>query len=123
MDQAETAGVLVATVATEIGKLAIEMADVAGDVQRVSRLVEGQARHFGELRDATGTIVASNQHIAEKAALTLTKAASARQEVMTSSGEVETALATINGLVTSVRNIGAQLAGLEAAMQRIGKVA
>ena len=123
MDQAETAGRLVATVATEIGKLAIEIADVAGDVQRVSRLVEGQAAHFGELREATGTIVSSNQRIAEKAAETLAKAATARSEVSTSSNEIETALATINGLVDSVRRIGAQLAGLETAMQRIGRVA
>jgi methyl-accepting chemotaxis protein len=123
MDQAENAAELVATVATEIGKLAVEMADVAGDVQRVSRLVEGQAQHFGELRQTTGTIVTSNQRIAEKAALTLAKAATARQEVATSSSEVETALSTINGLVESVRMIGAQLAGLETAMQRISKVA
>jgi len=123
MEQAQDAGRLVATVATEIGKLAIEIADVAGDVQRVSRLVEGQAQHFGELRDATNTIVSSNQRIADKAAQTLAKAATARAEVATSSSEVETALATINGLVESVRRIGAQLAGLETAMQRIGKVA
>jgi methyl-accepting chemotaxis protein len=123
MDQAENAAQLVANIATEIGKLAVEMADVAGDVQRVSHLVEGQARHFGELRQSTGTIVTSNQRIADKASLTLAKAATAREEVATSSSEVETALSTINGLVESVRMIGAQLAGLEAAMQRISKVA
>ncbi len=123
MDQAETAGRLVATVATEIGKLAIEIADVAGDVQRVSRLVEGQAAHFGELRASTGTIVSSNQRIADKAAQTLAKAATARTEVASSSSEITTALATITGLVESVRRIGTQLAGLETAMQRIGRVA
>jgi len=122
-DLTEKAGLLVADIATEIGKLAVEMADVAGDVQRVSTLVDGQARHFGELRESTGTIVTSNQRIAEKAAVTLTKAATAREEVASSRVEVETALATINGLVESVRTIGAQLAGLEAAMQRISKVA
>ena len=123
MDQAESAGRLVATVATEIGKLAIEIADVAGDVQRVSRLVEGQAQQCGELRDATGTIVSSNQRIADKAAETLAKAATAQAEVASSSGEIETALATIGELVESVRRIGTQLAGLESAMQRIGRVA
>ena len=69
-DQAENAALLVAGVAIEIGKLAVEMADVAGDVQRVSRLVDGQAELFGGLRQSTDTIVASNQHIAEKAAET-----------------------------------------------------
>ena len=47
-DQAENAALLVAGVAIEIGKLAVEMADVAGDVQRVSRLVDGQAELFGD---------------------------------------------------------------------------
>jgi methyl-accepting chemotaxis protein len=119
----QTADQLVAAIATEIGKLAIEIADLAGDVQQVSRLADGQAQHFADLRQSTGTIVASNQHIAEKAAEALTKAATARHEVTASSSEVRTALSTITLLVDSVRSIGAQLAGLESAMQRIGKVA
>ena len=121
MEQA--ADQLVATIATEIGKLAIEIADLAGDVQQVSRLADGQAQLFTELRRSTGTIVASNQHIAERAAGALTKAATARHEVAASSGEVKTALSTITLLVESVRSIGTQLAGLESAMQRIGRVA
>jgi methyl-accepting chemotaxis protein len=122
-DQAENAALLVAGIATDIGRLAVEMADVAGDVQRVNQLVDGQSRLFGELRQSTDTIVASNQHIAENAALTLAKAATAQQEVATSSGEVETALTTINGLVESVHAIGAQLGVFEAAIKRISNVA
>ncbi|HVJ56141.1 MAG TPA: methyl-accepting chemotaxis protein [Aliidongia sp.] len=122
-EQTDNAARLVRDVATEIGKLAVEMADVTGDVQRVSVLVESQAVLFGELRESTGTIVSSNQRIAEKAALTQSKSASARDEVAASSAEIETALGAINGLVDSVRTIGAQLAGLEAAMARISKVA
>ncbi|MDB6084231.1 MAG: chemotaxis protein [Gammaproteobacteria bacterium] len=122
-DEGENAARLVAGIATEIGKLAVEIADVAADVQRVSQLADGQAQLFDELRLSTGTIVTSNQHIAEKAALTLTKAATARHEVETSSGEVETALATINSLVDSVRTIGKQLSVFEEAMKRISKVA
>jgi hypothetical protein len=38
-------------------------------------LVDGQADLFGGLRQSTDTIVASNQHIAEKAAETLANAA------------------------------------------------
>ena len=122
-EQSEKAGQLVADIAIEIGKLAVEMADVAGDVQRVSQLVGGQAERFGELRQSTGTIVTSNQHIADKAAQTLAKAATARDEVANSSGEITTALAAINGLVESVRAIGNQLSVFEAAMHRISKVA
>src|SRR5450631_2758042 len=122
-DQAENAALLVADVAIEIGKLAVGMADVAGDVQRVSHLVDGQAELFGELRQSTGTIVNSNQHIAENAAETLAKAATAQEEVKASSGEIETALVSINALVDSVRAIGTQLTVFEAAMKRISKVA
>lgn len=122
-DQPVNAGSLIADIAIEIGKLAVEMADVAGDVQRVSQLVDGQAERFGDLRQSTGTIVTSNQRIAEKAALTLEKAATARREVATSSGEIDKALATINGLVDSVRAISSQIAIFEAAMTRIRRVA
>ena len=122
-DQPGDADELIAAIAIEIGKLAVEIADVAGDVQRVSQLADGQADLFEELRESTGTIVASNQHIADKAALTLKKAATAREEVGTSSAEVARALSTIGGLVDSVRAIGTQLASFEAAMKRISKVA
>jgi methyl-accepting chemotaxis protein len=123
VDQAEDAALLVGAIAIEIGKLAVEIADVAGDVQRVSQLVDGQAELFGELRQSTDTIVASNQHIAEKAAQTLAKAASAQEEVKASSVEIDRALLTINGLVDSVRAIGTQLAVFEVAMKRISNVA
>jgi methyl-accepting chemotaxis protein len=122
-DQTENAARLIADIATEVGKLAVEIAEVTGDVQQVSGLVEGQAALFGTLRVATGTILTSNQRIADKAALTLSRAATARDNVVASSGEVETALSTIAGLVESVRVIGTQLASLESAMQRISKVA
>ena len=122
-EQADNAGQLVADVAIDIGKLAVEMADVAGDVQRVSQLVGGQAELFGELRQSTDTIVNSNQHIADRAAQTLAKAATARDEVAKSGSEITTALSTINSLVESVRAIGSQLAVFEAAMNRISKVA
>ena len=122
-EHADSENRLVADIAIDIGKLAVEMADVAGDVQRVSQLVAGQAERFGELRQSTGTIVTSNQHIANRAAQTLAKAATAREEVENSSGEITTALTTINGLVESVRAIGGQLAIFEAAMKRISKVA
>jgi methyl-accepting chemotaxis protein len=117
----DNAAQLIAGIATEIGKLAVEIAAVAGDVQRVSQLVDGQAQLFGDLRQSSITIVSSNQNIAEKAALTLAKAATAGKEVSTSRSEIETALSTINGLVDSVRTIGTQVTVFEAAMKRISK--
>jgi methyl-accepting chemotaxis protein len=122
-DQTENAAQVVADIATDVGRLAVEIADVAGDVQQVSGLVVGQTELSGTLRESTGTLVTGNQRIAEKAALTLTRAAVARDNVASSNGEVETALSTITELVESVRIIGAQLAGLETAMQRISQVA
>ena len=71
-------------------------------------MVDGQAELFGGLRQSTDTIVASNQHIAEKAAETLANAATAQEEVKASGGEIDTALSTINALVDSVRAIGSQ---------------
>jgi methyl-accepting chemotaxis protein len=120
---ASNAAALVAGIASEMGKLAVDIADVVGDVQRVSQLVDDQAQLFGDLQQATGTIVTSNQNIADKAALTLEKAATARNEVTASTREVETALSAIGGLVESVRAIGTQLTAFESAMKRIGDVA
>jgi methyl-accepting chemotaxis protein len=122
-DQTENAAQVVADIATDVGKLAVEIADVAGDVQQVSGLVAGQAELSGTLRASTGTLVTGNRRIAEKAALTLTRAAVARDNVASSNDEVATAMSTITELVESVRVIGAQLAGVETAMQRISQVA
>jgi methyl-accepting chemotaxis protein len=110
---------LVADIAAEIGKLAVEIAAVAGEVQRVGQLADRQAQLAGDLGESSVTIVSSNQKIAEKAALTLTKAATAGKEVATSRTEIEAALSTINGLVESVRTIGAQMTVFETAMKRI----
>jgi methyl-accepting chemotaxis protein len=117
------AAALVAGIASEMGKLAVDIADVVGDVQRVSQLVDNQAQLFGDLQQSTGTIVTSNQNIADKAALTLEKAATARKEVTASTREVETALSAIGGLVESVRTIGTQLTAFESAMRKISDVA
>jgi methyl-accepting chemotaxis protein len=122
-DPASSAAVLVAGIASEMGKLAVDIADVVGDVQRVSQLVDDQAQLFADLQESTSIIVTSNQHIADRAALTLEKAGTARDEVTTSTREVETALSTIGGLVESVRTIGTQLTVFEAAMKRISNVA
>ncbi len=122
-DPASNAAALVAGIASQMGKLAVDIADVVGDVQRVSQLVDDQAQLFDDLQQSTSTIVTSNQHIADRAALTLEKAATAREEVSASTREVETALSTIGGLVDSVRTIGAQLTVFETAMKRISNVA
>ncbi len=122
-DPVSNAAALVAGIASEIGKLAVDIADVVGNVQRVSQLVGDQAQLFGDLQQSTSTIVTSNQHIAERAALSLEKVATARDEVTASNREVETALSAIGSLVDSVRTIGTQLTAFESAMKRISNVA
>jgi methyl-accepting chemotaxis protein len=122
-DPTDGAAKLVADIAVQIGKLSVDIADMAGNLQEVNAVVEGQAGHFAELRQSTGVLVQSNQRIAEKAVLTQKTAIHVTDEMRASGTEVDGALTVISELVESVRLIGTQLSGLEGAVERIGKVA
>src|SRR5579862_3601531 len=121
-DGGRDAAALVAAISVEIGQLSVDIADITGDVQGVSALLDRQTGDFAQIREATGEIVASNQHIAETANLTQRKAAEANTDVVVASKEIDASLGAIERLVRSVTAIGAQLGALESAMQRVGKV-
>jgi methyl-accepting chemotaxis protein len=123
MTPEEVAARLVPDVAAAVGQLSVDIADVAGDVDQVSTLLDVQTARFGDIRVGAAEIAASNQHIAETASETQSAAARARKDVQTSSSEVQSSLAVIDTLVAAVNKVGGQLAGLEVAMQRVGNVA
>jgi methyl-accepting chemotaxis protein len=122
-DGGRDAATLVAAISVEIGQLSVDIADITGDVQGVSQLLDRQTAEFAQIRGATGEIAASNQQIAETAGLTQRQAAGAKSDVAAAGGDIEASLDAIARLVRSVTAIGAQLGGLESAMQRVGKVA
>jgi methyl-accepting chemotaxis protein len=122
-DGGRDAAALVAAISIEIGQLSVDIADITGDVQAVSALLDHQTTELAQIRGATGEIVASNQHIAETASLTQRMAAGAKSDVVAATTEIDASLDAIGRLVSSVTAIGAQLGGLESAMQRVRKVA
>jgi len=122
-DGGRDAAALVAAISVEIGQLSVDIADITGDVQGVSELLERQTAEFAQIRSATDEIVASNQQIAETAGLTQRMAAEAKSDVAAAGSELDGSLDAIGRLVRSVTAIGAQLGGLESAMQRVSKVA
>lgn len=113
----------IAQIAEESGKLGIEIADIAGHVESVSDKVETQVRTCTQLSEATRTVAASNQHVAEAARSAQTVAETAIAQVRGSSDGVEQAIQDIQRLVESVGVIEGQLAALTAAHREVGKVA
>lgn len=113
----------IAQIAEESGKLGIEIADIAGHVESVSDKVETQVRTCTQLSEATRTVAASNQHVAEAARSAQTVAETAIAQVRGSSDRVEQAIQDIQKLVESVGVIEGQLAALTVAHQEVGKVA
>ena len=122
-DGGGNAAALVAAISVEIGQLSVDIADITGDVQGVSTLLDRQTKEFTHIRAATSEIVTSNQHIAETAGLTQRMAAEAKADVAAASSEIEASIVAIKRLVDSVTAIAAQLGGLEGAVQRVSKVA
>jgi methyl-accepting chemotaxis protein len=122
-EEGGNAATLIAAISVEIGQLSVDIADITGDVQGVSKLLDHQTAELAQIRSATGEIIASNQHIAETANLTQRMAAGAKSDVVVAGNEIDASLTAIKRLVGSVTAIGAQLGGLETAVQRVSKVA
>jgi methyl-accepting chemotaxis protein len=114
---------LVADVAAEVGQLSVDIADVAGDIDQVSALLNVQASRFRDIHEGATDIARSNDEIAGTASETQLAAAKARTDVETSHREVQASLAVIEKLVATVNDVGGQLAGLASAMERVGSVA
>jgi methyl-accepting chemotaxis protein len=123
MAEEQEAAKIIADVATEIGRLSVDIADVTGDVDQVSALLNTQAIRFVSIRDGANEIVKSNQDIAETASQTQAMAAQARHNIQTSSTEVRNSLGMIDTLVAAVNEVSGQLGELESTLRQVGKVA
>src|ERR1700722_4702452 len=123
MAESMDAGKLVADVASGIGRLRVDIGDMSGDVEQVSGTLATQAVRFGEIRDGAVDIVGRNQQIAATAGETQRLAVPAQQDASRSGQEVQSSLGTSGTLVASVGAIGGELAGLEATMAQVGRVA
>src|SRR3546814_8690594 len=118
----DEADILVSRISDEIGRLSVDIADVVGDVQQVSPLIDTQTDQFHAITQATREIADSNQSIADMAVETQRVDAPANQDVGKSHAELKQALTDIAELVDSVNAIREQLVIFETTMKKVARV-
>jgi methyl-accepting chemotaxis protein len=114
---------LVGAVATQAGKLGVEVADVAGAIDQVSARVTAQADAFATMRSTAAAMLTSNRGVASAAAAAETVAVRAHQDMAASRRILDEALQSITSLAEIVAQIRADAEGLGTALQSVGKVA
>lgn len=104
----DKAGELVASIATRIGRLSVEIADVVGNTHQVKKAVDAQNGRLQVIAKATQDITEANRGIADMAQRSEAAAIETRDG--------------IDALVTAVEQSSGELTGLEEAMERVAKV-
>jgi methyl-accepting chemotaxis protein len=110
-------------IAEKAGSLGVQLADAAGSIDDVAKVVANQAQQFEELRTAADAMVAANERIAGAVENTAKNAGSAAAEMSASRGSLESSLADVRSLAASATAIESKIAGLRQALEQIAKVA
>ena len=122
MHQKDGAGELIASIATRIGRLSVEIADVVGNTHQVKQAVDAQNGRLEVIAEATVGITDANRRIADMARQTDEAARQARDRIERSGSDISGAIVEIDGLVAVVEQSGGDLTGLEEAMDQVAKV-
>ncbi len=122
MRSGDGAGELIAAVATRIGKLSVEIADVVGSTHQVQKAVDAQNGRLTVIAEATGDITEANRNIDDMARRTEQAARQAQGEIDRSGEDIRQAIDEIGGLVAAVEQSGGELSGLQEAMERVAQV-
>ena len=109
--------------ACDTGELAVEIVDVAGNVDTISDSVNRQAEDFQDLLRGADAVSQSNARIGEAVSQTRKVAETAAEDVAASRQAVDKAVAEIHALVESVGNIQGQLGSLQEALNKVAEVA
>jgi len=117
------AGALLAWTAEQSSKVGVELADIAGHVEEVGRLVTRQAQSFNDLHGIAASMTGHNRSVTEAGERARHVAAGAAAELMRSHAAVDGAVNDIQQLTSSVTEVENQLGGLNAALARISKAA
>ncbi|MEQ9199514.1 MAG: methyl-accepting chemotaxis protein, partial [Rhodospirillales bacterium] len=103
-------------------ELALEIADVAGNVDAVTRFVSHQAELFTELASLAQSMAESVRTIAEAGDQSHLVTRNVGAEMTQSRQTVDTAISSIAELVGSVSGIEERLAGLESSLSGVAKI-
>src|ERR1700733_14667511 len=114
---------LIGALATRIGSLGTEVADVAGHLEEVTSRMSQQSSEFKELQWAAETMVAGNREIDRAARETQGAASTAGTEITDSRKLMEEAVSNIGRLTQSVGKIEDRLSSFGTVIKQIGGVA
>ena len=110
-------------IAEKAGSLGVQLADAAGSIDDVAKVVADQARQFEEVRSAADAMVEANERIAGKVDAAAQNAEHAAAEISASRGSLESSLADVRSLAASATAIERKIGGLRQALEQIAKVA
>jgi len=114
---------LISELATRVGSLGVEVADIAGHLEDLAARVSGQAAQFEELHQATENMVSGNREI-DRASHEAQRAASAAgAEISESRTLVGGAVEHIGRLTAAVGRIQERLASFAPVLEQITAVA
>ncbi|NML31050.1 methyl-accepting chemotaxis protein [Paraburkholderia antibiotica] len=120
--RADRAPTVVRDIATQAGKLGIEICDVSGHVDEVAARVQRQAQVCRALRESAAQTLAGNHRIAAAAREMRNVSADAATGVQESQATLEASLADIHGLVEGVTVIESQIGALRSALAHVSRV-
>ena len=116
-------GRLVSELASRVGTLGVELADVAGNLEEVTARVTNQAGQFKELQRAAETMVAGNREIDRASKEAQQAATAAGGEIAESRNLIGGAVQHIADLTGAVGHIEERLGSFSALLRQIGGVA
>jgi methyl-accepting chemotaxis protein len=114
---------LIAELASRIGNLGVEVADIAGHLDELTSRASQQSNQFKQLRGATETMVAGNRIIDRAARETQAAASSAGAEISESRALIGGAVQHIGQLTAAVGRIEERLGSFSQLLKQIGDVA
>jgi Methyl-accepting chemotaxis protein (MCP) signalling domain len=120
---AATNSAMIERIATESGRLGVELADINGAVEDLAAAVSSHATDFAQLQESSAGIAANGRRIAETAATARSVVSHARETAEASQHEVRNSLDEIRSLAGTVGAIEAQLGGLRDALAEVGNAA
>ncbi len=110
-------------VADDAGKIVIEIADIAGEVDSIGEQTEQQGHEFENLRQATAVMEDNTEAINSAISAGIEVAGSASRDLQGSQAQVETSLGQIDTLAGSVQSITGALDSLVQALNEVRRVA
>ncbi len=113
----------VAKMASEVGNLGVEVAEIAGHLAEVSARSKAQSKQFENLSDVAANMIAANNKISEAAQSSKSATTQTATEVHDSKEKITHAIKDIQELVTGVTQLEGQLASLSEALANVAKVA